>query len=115
METSREISLPRGRPRRTPVVFRAYPAKVFTRIADYERGPLGQQVYEFRMAVGMKRSVLARKMFTSDRLVFYWESGHHEPKKPMWAHFVRIRRNYRQKWRRQGKDLDGGPIMEDKS
>jgi hypothetical protein len=91
MWTQREISRPRGRPRRKHVVFRATAPKVYTRIAERKRGPLGQQVYEFRMATRMKRSDLARKMYTSDQNIFYWECGHHEPGRSMWAHFVRIR------------------------
>ena len=83
------------------MVFRDQPAKVYSRIETRERGPLAQEIFEFRRAVGMKRSDLARRMFTYDQVIFCWECGHHEPSRSMWAHFVRIRRNYRQKLRRQ--------------
>jgi hypothetical protein len=82
-------------------VFRTEEPRVFTSIADRERGPLAKELYDFRMWTGMKRSVLARKMIVSGQVLFNWESGVNEPTPSLWAHFVRIRRNYRQKLRRQ--------------
>jgi hypothetical protein len=58
---------------------------------------------------------LARLMSVTETAIYYWEHGKFEPSKVVWASFCRVRQNYRRKMKRLGKDLDGGPVMGDKS
>jgi hypothetical protein len=55
---------------------------------------------------------MAEKLFVSAVSICYWEHGRIEPSRVTWAAFCRVKRNYQQRLRRQGKDLDGGPVME---
>jgi DNA-binding XRE family transcriptional regulator len=64
--------------------------------------------------MGLSRPALADLMCVSKQAIYYWEHGKFEPSKVVWASFCRVRANYRRKMKRQGKDIDGGPIMEGK-
>ena len=86
-----------------------------TRVADAVRGRLGEQLYEFRISMAMTRCELAELMFVTPTAIYLWEHGKFEPSKVVWASFCRVRKNYRRKMKRLGKDLDGGPVMGDKS
>ena len=70
----------------------------------------GAEMKAFRASVGLSAGRLARLMSVSGQSVYNWERGF-VPSAVVWAAFVRVRRNYKQKLRRQGKDLDGGPLM----
>lgn len=63
----------------------------------------------------MSRDRLADLMRVTSKTLYYWERGDFLPSRSLWAVFVRVRRNYQQKLRRQGRDVDGGPVMEEKS
>ncbi len=82
-------------------------------VADATRGKLGQQLYELRVSMGMTRCELAELMSVSSTAIYLWEHGRLEPSKVVWASFLRVRNSYRRKVKRFGKDLDGGPLMED--
>ena len=100
---SRKLTRPVGRPRLHP------------HLREPSRLLCGAQIKEFRAAVDISQEGLARLMQVNSKSIYYWERGDFPPTDVMWAAFVRVRRNYQQKLRRQGKDLDGGPVIEDKS
>lgn len=63
--------------------------------------------------MGFSRAELGRLMKVSEKSIYYWERGEFTPTPLAWAAFIRVRRNHVQKLKRQGKDLDGGPVMEE--
>lgn len=115
MEFSRDLKPPRGRPRINPAQRERREKRVQTLVADAVRGRLGEQLYEFRISTGMTRCELAGLMFVTSTAIYLWEHGKFEPSRVVWASFCRVRRNYRRKMKRFGKDLDGGPVMRENS
>jgi len=88
---------------------------LYPHLREPSRLQCGVQIKVFRDSVGLSRARLARLMNVSEQSIINWERGTCPPVPALWANFVRVRRNYQQKLRRQGKDLDGGPLMGDKS
>jgi ribosome-binding protein aMBF1 (putative translation factor) len=68
-------------------------------------------MYQFRKYAGWSRNKLAQQMRCTSMSISLWETGQIIPGTMAWSQFTRVRRNYRQKLRRQGVDLDGGPLM----
>lgn len=113
MAFSRDLKRPRGRPRINFAQRERREKRVLANVADATRGKLGQQLYELRVSMGMTRCELAELMSVSSTAIYLWEHGRLEPSKVVWASFLRVRNSYRRKVKRFGKDLDGGPLMED--
>jgi ribosome-binding protein aMBF1 (putative translation factor) len=111
MEFSRELRPPKGRPRKNFAQRQQRQKRLHTVVSDRVRGKLGEQIYEFRISLGLSRANLARLMTVTETAIYYWEHGKFEPSKVVWASFCRVRENYRRKMKRLGKDLDGGPVM----
>jgi hypothetical protein len=103
--------LKRERPSAVP--YRRKTDRPYIFVSQRIRRPRGQQIYEFRMFLGLTRSALAKLMYVSLPSVVLWELGKIEPKELAWRSFCRVRHNYRLKMKRFGKDLDGGPVMGD--
>ena len=78
------------------------------------RGHRANEIYLFRCWSGLTRWQLAKSMHVSEVAIYLWERGSGEPTEIFWRSFLRIRNNYRLKLRRLGKDLDSGPVMEEK-
>lgn len=97
--TERELARRPGRP------------TLYPHLREPSRLKCGAEIAEFRASVGLSRVRLARMMFVTEQSIINWERGYSVPVRPLWKTFVRVRRNYKQKLRRQGKDLDGGPVM----
>ena len=87
--------------------------RLYPHLRDPRHLPLASEIKEFRQSVGLSQFRLAQLMQIDEWTVYWWERGH-TPSRALWSVFVRVRRNYQQKLRRQGKELDGGPLMEEK-
>jgi DNA-binding XRE family transcriptional regulator len=88
---------------------------LYPHLREPSRLQRGAEIKAFRASVGLSAHRLARLMHVSGQSVYNWERGVSLPVTSLWVVFLRVKRNYKQKLRRQGKDLDGGPVMEDKS
>lgn len=107
---SRELKQPKGHIRiNLPIVRKTNRPYVF--VGTRVRRPRGQEIFEFRSAMGLTRTELCRMMRVSLPSLVLWESGKFEPKELAWHSFKRVKRNWLQRIRRSGKDLDGGPAM----
>jgi hypothetical protein len=113
MITGRELSPPRGRPRVNFDVKTRRPPRIQRSPGDITtRGPLAEEMYQFRTWCGWTKERFAELLLVSPKAIYYWEFGIHEPTRIVWASFVRVRKNYRQKLKKAGVDWDGGPLME---
>lgn len=82
-------------------------------VADRVRGPRGAKVYSFRMRAGLSITALGKMMHAHPQSIYLWECGKVEPGDMAWNQFQRVQRNWAQRLRRFGVDLDGGPVMEE--
>jgi DNA-binding XRE family transcriptional regulator len=94
--------------------YRRKTSRPYVPVETRQPGPRGKEIYEFRKRLGWTRCFMAEKLFVSAVSICYWEHGRIEPSRVTWEAFCRVKRNYQQRLRRQGKDLDGGPVMEEK-
>jgi DNA-binding transcriptional regulator YiaG len=115
MEFSREIRRGVGAPRKHFIPRKASEPRTLRSVDDVVRSQRGEEIFRFRKSMRMSRESLAGFMSVHVDSIVNWEFSQNEPKNLAWASFLRVRENYRRKMKRLGKDLDGGPVMGDKS
>lgn len=103
--------LARERPSKTP--YRKGLRRLYIPTADRTPGPRGTKIRNFRASAGLSQAALGKLMHVSLYSIYWWEIGSHEPTEVTWKAFQRVQRNWRQKLRRAGVDVDGGPFMEE--
>jgi ribosome-binding protein aMBF1 (putative translation factor) len=91
---------------------RPHEKRVCRRVEEATRGSRGEEIYAFRKVTNWSRPELARRLRVNPDSVVHWEFGMHEPSDRIWRDFLQMRRNLRARLKREGMDLDGGPLME---
>jgi hypothetical protein len=115
MQFSRETRRGVGAPRKTIAVTRVGPKRMQNSVENAVRSDKGEDIYHFRRAIGFGRRELGELLGVTWFPIYCWEHGKGQPSPLAWQAFCRVRANYRRKMKRLGKDLDGGPVMGDKS
>jgi len=110
----RQLSKGPGRERKTfPLTIRTT-RRAYSVVDNAVRSDKCEDIYRFRKAFGLSRPEFGRLLGVSWLAIYNWEHGKRDPQRLAWNAFLRVRTAYRRKMKRLGKDLDGGPVMEEK-